>query len=31
VLVAVYVVYVLLEIAERVMRKAEARELFDAY
>jgi hypothetical protein len=31
VLVAVYIVYILLEIADRIMYKVQARELFDTY
>ena len=31
VLVAVYIVYILLEIADRIMYKVKARELFDTY
>jgi len=31
VLVAVYVVYILLEIADRIMYNVKARELFDTY
>ena len=31
VLVAVYIVYILLEIAERIMCNVKARELFDTY
>jgi hypothetical protein len=31
VLVAVYIVYILLEIADRIMYKVKARELLEAY
>jgi uncharacterized membrane protein len=31
VLVAVYIVYILLEIADRIMYKVQARELFSTY